>query len=141
MTAEFVVATHAVVLLNRDKRPLSSEEIADNVCTNPARVRKVMLKLKKAGIVETHSGFAGGYGFTANPEKVTLCDIFFATSKHAVKVAWRSGSMEKNCEISQGMAPIMDELFDSLDDCCRQKLAKISIADLDRRLAQRAKPE
>ncbi len=134
MTAEFVVATHAVVLLNRDKRPLSSEEIAKNVCTNPARVRKVLLKLKKAGIVETHGGFTGGYAFTADPESVTLKDIFLATGKHFVKVSWRSGSAEKDCPISRAMAPVMDEIFDSLDDCCGEKLAQITVADVDRRI-------
>ena len=51
MTAEFIVAIHAIEFLNHKKAAFSSEEIAQNVCTNPARVRKVLLKLKAAGLV------------------------------------------------------------------------------------------
>ena len=32
---------------------VSSEVLAENICTNPARVRKVMAQLKRAGLVET----------------------------------------------------------------------------------------
>ena len=48
MTAEFTVAVHALVYLHHRGGWLSSEELAQNVCTNPARIRKIMAKLKKA---------------------------------------------------------------------------------------------
>lgn len=38
---------------------VSSEVLAENICTNPARVRKVMAQLKRAGLVETHEGAVG----------------------------------------------------------------------------------
>ena len=39
---------------------------------NPARVRKVMAKLKKAGLVATKEGVDGGYHFIKAPAEVTL---------------------------------------------------------------------
>ena len=63
MTGEFGVAIHALVFLNHRAQNLSSEEISSNICTNPARVRKVLSKLKKAGLVETKEGIDGGYSF------------------------------------------------------------------------------
>ena len=47
MTSDYCVAVHALVYLNHKAKVLSSEELAENICTNPARVRKVMAKLKK----------------------------------------------------------------------------------------------
>lgn len=48
MTGEFSIAVHALVFLNHHQGEiLSSEALAENVCTNPARIRKVMAKLKK----------------------------------------------------------------------------------------------
>ena len=63
MNSAFCVAVHALVYLNHKARQLTSEELAENICTNPARVRKIMAVLKKAGLVETKEGSVGGYFF------------------------------------------------------------------------------
>ena len=56
MTSEFTIAVHGLVYLHHKNTVLSSEELAENICTNPARVRKVMAKLKKKNLVETKEG-------------------------------------------------------------------------------------
>ena len=53
MTSEFAIAVHALVFLDRSNATIASEELADNVCTNPVCIRRVMGKLKKAGLIET----------------------------------------------------------------------------------------
>ena len=72
MTSEFAIAVHALVYLNHKGETVSSEALAENICTNPARVRKVMAKLKKAGLVATKEGVDGGYHFIKAPAEVTL---------------------------------------------------------------------
>ena len=49
MTSEFGIAVHAMVFLHHKGDMVSSEVLAENICTNPARVRKVMAKLKRGG--------------------------------------------------------------------------------------------
>ena len=51
MNSAFCLAVHALVYLHHRGELVSSEELARNICTNPARVRKVMAGLKKAGLV------------------------------------------------------------------------------------------
>ena len=63
MTSEFGIAVHAMVFLHHKGDMVSSEVLAENICTNPARVRKVLAQLKRAGLVETHEGAVGGYRF------------------------------------------------------------------------------
>ena len=53
MDSSFNLAVHALVCLSHSGRSLSSEALAENICTNPTRVRRVMAGLKKAGMVET----------------------------------------------------------------------------------------
>lgn len=48
MNSAFCVAVHALICLNRRQEQLSSEELARSICTNPARVRKIMAGLKRA---------------------------------------------------------------------------------------------
>ena len=61
MDSSFNLAVHALVCLSHSGRSLSSEALAENICTNPTRVRRVQAVLKKAGIVETREGLDGGY--------------------------------------------------------------------------------
>ncbi len=134
MTAEFIVALHSIVYLSHTGKTLTSEQIAENVCTNPARVRKVMAKLKKAGLVGTKGGFDGGYEFIRDPEKTTLHDIFAATSRRFIKLTWRSGSSGNACPISRAMGPFTDELFRRLDTACNDILESVTVAEILRRI-------
>ena len=60
MTGAFSLAVHALVYLNHKATTLSSEMLAENICTNPARIRKVMSQLKRAGLISTKEGIDGG---------------------------------------------------------------------------------
>ena len=59
---------------------VASGLLAENICTNPSRVRRVLAKLKKAGLVQTKEGRQdGGYGTAVDAEAYidclyTLCD-------------------------------------------------------------------
>lgn len=72
MNSDFSLALHALVLLHRRGGVQSSEAMAQNICTNPVRVRRVLAKLKKAGWVQTREGSEGGYRLVADPDTLTL---------------------------------------------------------------------
>lgn len=131
MTSEFGIAVHALVFLNHKQTTLSSEELADNICTNPARVRKVMAKLKKAGLIMTKEGVDGGYFFHLEAEKVTLEKISEALEVKFVSAAWRSGDMDMVCLVASGMADIMDGIYAELDLLCKAHLREKTIQDID----------
>lgn len=134
MTSEFSVAVHALVYLNHKGCILSSEELAGNVCTNPARVRKVMARLKKAGLVRTKEGVEGGYLFDGDPASVNLRQIAQALDIRFVSAGWRSGGADMVCLIASGMADILDELYEDLDELCKRRLSEITIETIDRKI-------
>lgn len=134
MTSEFCVAVHALVCLNHKGGLLSSEELAENICTNPARVRKVMARLKKAGLVSTKEGSEGGYLFTGDPEQVSLRTVSDALGTRFVGASWRSGAQDMDCLIASGMAQIMDHIYGELDSLCRQRLESMTIQSIDRQI-------
>lgn len=131
------IGVHALVYLNHKGESVSSEALAENICTNPARVRKVMGKLKKAGIIETREGTAGGYRFTGDAKTLSLEKIAAALEVKFVDVAWRSGDMDMECLVASGMADIMDEIYKRLNQECYQKLKGITIADIDKKIFQK----
>lgn len=134
MTSEFAIAVHALVYLNHKAVTLSSEALAENVCTNPARIRKVMAMLKKAGLVATKEGAVGGYSFQLDPARVNLRMIDEAVGNTLVSATWRPGNKEMECLVASGMADILDDIYADLDALCKERLAQISIADIDRQI-------
>lgn len=134
MSSEFSVAVHALVFLNHKGVTLSSEELAKNVCTNPARIRKVMAKLKKAGLVDTKEGIDGGYHFVLDPASVTLHQISEALEICFVSASWRSGDTDMDCLIASGMAAIMDDIYGQLDLLCKERLETITIQNIDEKI-------
>ena len=134
MNSAFCLAVHALVYLHHRGELVSSEELARNICTNPARVRKVMAGLKKAGLVETREGSEGGYRFAGEPESLTLDRVAAAVDARFVAARWRSGSLDQHCLVASGMADVMDGLLGELDDRCHTYLSTVTLAELDRRL-------
>ena len=101
MDSSFNVAVHALVYPHHKDCLLSSQVLAENICTNPARVRKVMAALRRAGLADSREGNVGGYRFSGNPDRITLgqppvkaLDIRF------VDAAWRSGDSDMECLVA-----------------------------------------
>ena len=134
MTSEFAIAVHALVYLNHRNATLASEELAGNVCTNPARIRKVMAKLKKKGLVATKEGQSGGYHINGSAGEITLDLIYDALESEAVCPSWKSGKPGMPCMIASGMSDVMDEIYSALNQACRERLQKMTLADVDRKI-------
>lgn len=134
MNSEFGIAVHALVFLNHKGCTLSSAELARNICTNPARVRKVMAKLKKSGLVTTREGLDGGYLFDRNPKEISLLSISKALETDFVSSSWKSGGVDMECLIASGMSGILDDIYKELDNQCKERLEHISIDDIDKKI-------
>lgn len=52
MTSDFSIAVHALVYLGKNQDLISSDELAKHICTHPVRVRRVMIKLREAGLIK-----------------------------------------------------------------------------------------
>jgi len=112
MNSEFTIAVHSLVLLAyRPDHMATSEMIAHNVCTHPARVRKVLALLRKQGYVAAKEGLGGGFLLNCDPDEVTLADVYRITSMGSVKPNWCSGDVEQDCMIACNMASVMDQIF------------------------------
>ncbi len=139
MNGDFAVAVHALVFLYHRQDTLSSDTLAWNICTNPVRVRKVMAKLRKAGLVEAREGkIDGGYRSPAGGGDTRLAQILGALDEKCVAPTWRPGGEEPDCLVSSGMAAALDEIYDRLNACCAHELEAITIADVAKRIFSRA---
>lgn len=131
MTAEYMIAVHAMVYLYHKKTIVSSIDLAENICTNPARVRKVMAKLRNAELILAKRGKGSGYQISEGAGEFTLNEVLQAIDEEVVFLDWKSGSMDKECLISSGMAGIMGKIYGKLNNTCKEVLEGISIKDIN----------
>lgn len=132
MNSDFNIAVHALVYLDHKACQLSSEELAENICANPSRVRKVLSMLVHAGFVKAREGRrSGGYIMDSRPEDITLRSVSEAVGTCFVSTSWKSGDKEKDCLVASGMAGIMDEIYADLNEVCSRRLQQKTIKDIE----------
>ena len=135
MDSSFNLAVHALVCLSHSGRSLSSEALAENICTNPTRVRRVHGGAEKG----RHGGDPGGLGrrlpsLTADPAALSLRQVAEAVSTRFVDCAWHSGDIDRDCAICSGMAGVMDTLYRNMNEQCAAYLSHITITDIETQL-------
>src|SRR4029077_3277460 len=72
----FAVAIHILTLLARHGGTMTSEELAGSVNTNPVVIRRILGRLRDAGLVCAVSGPNGGSKLCVDTRKVSLLDIY-----------------------------------------------------------------
>ncbi len=74
----FAVAVHVLTYLAgvTDDRTVSSGEMASSANVSPVYVRRVLGPLREAGLVRSHRGVHGGWALRAEPERITLAQLW-----------------------------------------------------------------
>ncbi|WP_456274967.1 Rrf2 family transcriptional regulator [Bacillus sp. AK031] len=128
MNSEFTIAVHSLVYLAYlPDHMASSQAIAHNVATNPVRIRKIMSLLRGSGFIKTKEGTGGGYTLTADPEELTLGQVYRSVSMGAIKPAWCKGEREESCLISTNIQEVVDGIFFDADQYFADYLDKTTI--------------
>lgn len=127
MNGDYSLAVHALVYLDHRATHLTSQTLADNICTNAARVRKVMRPLAEAGLVSTKEGAEGGYALARPSIGITLRMVAEATHTTFVETNWSSGDVHEDCLVSSSMGEVMRDIYATLNDGCLQRLERTTI--------------
>ena len=78
-SSRFAFAVHVLALLSIQKGvPLSSDNIAGRVNTNPALIRPLLSMLSAAGLTTSQLGAGGGALLVREPDSMTLLDVYRA---------------------------------------------------------------
>lgn len=131
MNSEFTIAIHSLTLLAyRPDRMATSDVIADNVCTHPARVRKVMSRLRSAGYIKAKEGAGGGFMLAADPAQIKLGEIYLLTAKGSLMPSWCSGDPEQPCAVASNITDVLGNVFQGAEQHLYNYFQQLSIADL-----------
>ncbi|EFM08638.1 transcriptional regulator, BadM/Rrf2 family [Paenibacillus curdlanolyticus YK9] len=74
----FGIAVHALVWLSQSGCVVSSAMMAGQVNSHATFLRRIMVHLVQAGMVEAKEGRDGGYFLRKSPADITLADVYMA---------------------------------------------------------------
>ena len=108
---------------------IASQILAASVNTNPVVVRRLLMALRRAGLIETFAGKNGGTRLRRTPERVSLAEIYEAVEpRQVIRVNEREALSE--CHVSCNMKRIMSGVAEGTEDAVRRHLRGITLAQL-----------
>lgn len=125
------VTTHILALLSLEREDyISSEILARSVNTNAVVVRRLIGKLKKAGLVTVRRGL-GGTLLNRGPEEITLLDVYKAVvSKPTACPFYLHQNPNCQCYIGKNIHEALEAPFAKVNQAMQESLASTTVADI-----------
>lgn len=128
--SRFAIATHILTALSLHRDgPMSSSVLASSINTNPVVVRRLLIDLQKAGLVQTSAGKNGGAELALSPSKITLEAVYRAVERGEM-FAYNPNDPNQSCPLSCKMKSILKPVFESADRALMKELKSRKLSDL-----------
>ena len=130
MDKMFSTAVHMLILISESESPMSSEEIAVSVGTNPSYIRKVAGLLKQAGLIESRRGVAG-VSLLPRKEDVALLDIYRAVEeKEQISLFDLHQNPNDACIVGRHIRPVLGGVFREIEEKTEQALRERTLSQV-----------
>lgn len=127
---------HALLHMAERDAPMTSEQLSRCLGTNPVVVRRTMGFLRRAGIVASDRGQAGGWRIAADLSAITLRDLHVALEEPDVfAIGHRNDAPE--CLVEQSVNAALDQTLAEAEALLLRRMGEVTLADLARDFAER----
>lgn len=114
---------------------LSSTTIAESIRTNPAYVRQLMMKLKKAGLLSGTRGKAKPE-LMREPRKISLLDMYRAIEGNKPLLHLDTHT-NPECAAGVNIQLALQKYYDMIQQTAEEEMAKLTLEDVIREYYQR----
>lgn len=120
---------HALLHMAERNGPMTSDELSRCLGTNPVVVRRTMGFLRRARIVSSDRGHAGGWRISSDLSTVTLRDLHAALEEPEVfAIGHRNEAPE--CLVEQSVNAALDKAFAEAEALLLWRMGEVTLADL-----------
>lgn len=110
------------------ERLRTSADIAEHAGTNPVVVRRVLGKLREAGLLTSEKGHAGGWRLARAPDQITLADVYLALDENLVATG---GDEEVSaCSVEHVLQKKVASVLEEIETSLVERLALTTIAEV-----------
>lgn len=120
---------HALVhMAHKPEHPMTSEQIAAWLNTNPVVVRRMVAGLREAGILSSTRGHGGGWTLARPADQITLADVTAALDEKLIPFSTEPEN--PRCLVERAVNQSLDGVRDEIEKLLSQRLAQVTLADL-----------
>jgi len=123
------LALHTLSHMASDpKRVRTSAEIADHAGTNPVVVRRVLGRLREAGLLASERGHAGGWRLAKDPQQITLADVYLALDETLIL----SDDLDEvpACSVEHALHRRVSSVMKEIEQSLIERLGETTISDV-----------
>lgn len=115
---------------------ITSELLASSVGSNPVEIRRLLIDLKKAGIISVARG-PGGATLLKAPRDITLLDIYNAVDPKSLDdLIGVHSHPEPRCLFGRNISALLSEPYAEIGETVRRKMDAITLERLCTRLKE-----
>jgi len=124
------MAVHVMtVLAYKDGDRATSTFLAGSVNTNPVIIRRLLLALQQARLVETGKGAGSGSRLSRSPARINLAEIYRAV-EDCEPFATPSRKPNAECPVGHCIQHALEKIFASAQRALEKDLAQTTLAGL-----------
>lgn len=124
------MAVHVLaVLAYKEGDRATSAFLAGSINTNPVIVRRLLLSLQKAKLVDTCKGAGSGSRLSRSPARINLAEVYRSV-EDSESFASPSRKPSSDCPVGNCILDALDKIFTSAQAAMEQDLARTTLADV-----------
>jgi len=132
-SCRFAMAVHVLaVLAYKDGDRVTSELLARSVNTNPVVIRRLLLALQEARLVETRKVAGFGSRLSRSAARIDLGEVFRAVEQEEA-FCLPPKKPNQACPVGHCIQAALEQVFSSALQAMRQDLARTTLADVVKR--------
>ena len=128
---------HVLLHMEEQQRPMTSDEIAGMLGTNPALVRRTLAGLREGGYVVSERGHGGGWMLGKPLAEMTLRNVYDAVGAPDI-FALGLADDQPQCLVEQAVNTALRQTLDEARALLLRRFSEIRVSDLRDDFAARA---
>ena len=138
IASRFTVAVHTLLVIHTFGREqkTTSDFIAASVQVNPVIIRRTLLSLKAAGMIEVKAG-SGGATIVRDLKDITLYDVYRAVDSVEGDIFHFHENPNAACPVGKNIHAVLDTHLADAQAAMENELKKVTLLDLTRELDQK----
>ncbi|MFR3730274.1 Rrf2 family transcriptional regulator [Lacrimispora sp.] len=130
------VSIHILCMLALNNgNPITSDWIAGSIGTNPALVRRLMGKLKKADLIKVQTKL-GATGLNKPSDEISLLEVFLAVEENH-RIFDMHTNTNEHCFVGANIGRSLTGVYDKLQDTFEKQLAEVRLSEIVSRLNEK----
>jgi len=132
ISSRFTVALHIFTCVDtfKENYKVTSDFLAASINTNPVIIRKILAKLKKAGLIKVARG-TGGITLTRDLSEISFFDVYQAIEPLEGGDLFRfHEAPNPDCPVGRNIHALLDDKLKAIQTAMEDELKKYTLADL-----------